>query len=132
MKLGSFKLFEKLMGVCIGLMFVTVLITAVLTPGTDWSAVKSSAAEAKPQQDVLFYVLAVLGGVGGTVTVLSYGYWIREAGRQGEQGLRACRIDLTLGYVMTALFGMAMIVIGSHAKLAGKGANTAIISAFSG
>ena len=62
-------------------------------------------------------VLGVLGGVGGTVTLLSYGYWIREERRSGAAGLKACRIDLGLGYVMTALFGVAMIVIGSRLEL---------------
>jgi hypothetical protein len=51
-----------------------------------------------------------MGGVGGTVTVLCYGYWIREENRQGAEDLRVCRIDLAVGYLMTALFGMAMVI----------------------
>jgi hypothetical protein len=54
-----------------------------------------------------------MGGVGGTLTVLCYGYWIREEGRQGVEDLRVCRIDLATGYIMTAAFGLAMVVIGS-------------------
>jgi hypothetical protein len=62
-------------------------------------------------------MLGIVGGVGGTVTLLSYGYWIREERRAGEAGLKACRLDLAFGYTMTALFGMAMIIIGSHVRL---------------
>jgi Mn2+/Fe2+ NRAMP family transporter len=62
-------------------------------------------------------VLGVLGGVGGTVTLLSYGYWIRETGRSGAEGVRECRVDLAAGYLLTALFGLAMIIIGSRVTL---------------
>ena len=74
-------------------------------------------------------MLGILGGVGGTVTLLSYGYWIREEKRTGSKGMRACRIDLTVGYIMTALFGIAMVIIGSKVQLEGSGANAALILA---
>ena len=39
----------------------------------------------------------------GVVANLAYSrYWAREKGRRGESGLRACRIDLSAGYAMTA------------------------------
>jgi Mn2+/Fe2+ NRAMP family transporter len=72
------------------------------------------------------WALAVLGGVGGTVTLLSYGYWIADRGRRGAEGLLACRIDLGVGYAMTALFGVSMIVIGSRVAISGQGAGVAL------
>jgi len=60
------------------------------------------------------------------MTLLSYGYWIKEKGRKGIQGVKACRIDLTLGYTMTAIFGIAMIVIGSKTNITGTGARVAL------
>jgi len=64
-----------------------------------------------------------MGGIGGTVTVLCYGYWIREEGRDSAEALRTCRIDLAVGYGMTALFGLAMVVIGHQiGPVQGKGA----------
>ncbi len=51
------------------------------------------------------------------MTLLSYGYWIREKGRTGTTGARDCRIDLGVGYAMTAVFGVAMIIIGSRTQL---------------
>jgi Mn2+/Fe2+ NRAMP family transporter len=59
------------------------------------------------------WTVALMGGIGGTVTVLCYGYWIREEGRQSVGDLTACRIDLACAYVMTAIFGLAMVTIGS-------------------
>ena len=69
------------------------------------------------------WTVALIGGVGGTLTVLCYGYWIREEGRKGTEDLRMCRIDLGTGYAMTAVFGLAMVVIGSRlGQMSGSGA----------
>jgi Mn2+/Fe2+ NRAMP family transporter len=121
---GGFKLFGKVMAVCIAVMFVTTLITAgVLWPGTA-AFVKGLLIPSIP--DVggagLTWTVALIGGIGGTVTVLCYGYWIREAGRSGAADLKTCRIDLGVGYAMTALFGLAMVIIGSTVQIEGKGA----------
>ncbi len=128
---GGFKLFEKMMAACIAVMFVTVILTAVLIR-PDWAELGRGLVTPRvPDEpaDALSWVLGVLGGVGGTVTLLCYGYWIREEGREGETGLRACRIDLGVGYAMTALFGIAMIVIGSRVTIAGGGADVALVLA---
>ena len=124
-RVGGFALFEKIMSVCIGGMFVCVLVTAVLL-GPDWGAVARGILTPSMPQGGLPWMLGVLGGVGGTVTLLSYGYWIREKGRTGRSGVRACRIDLGVAYALTALFGMAMIIIGSGIKIEGQGVSLAL------
>ncbi len=122
---GGFKLFEKLMAVCIGFMCVTVISAAILVK-PDWSAVLAGIfTPTLPAHDKT-WVLGILGGVGGTATLLSYGYWIREKGRAGVEGIRMCRLDLAFGYTMTALFGISMIIIGSTVSLSGKGPSVAI------
>jgi Mn2+/Fe2+ NRAMP family transporter len=126
--LGSFRLFERLMMACIGLMFVGVIFTAVAS-GPDWAAAARGIVLPSLPQGGSGWVLGLLGGVGGTVTLLSYGYWIREAGREGAQGLRDCRTDLTVSYAMTALFGMAMVLIGSTLRLEGGGLKVAVLLA---
>jgi Mn2+/Fe2+ NRAMP family transporter len=115
-RLGGFKLFERLMSVFIAVMFVSVILTALLI-GPDWGAVAVGLTVPRIPEGGLGYLLGVLGGVGGTVTLLSYGYWIREKNRRGVRGVRICRIDLGVGYVMTALFGVALIIIGSQVHL---------------
>ena len=125
--LGGFKLFEKLMAAAIVLMFVTVAATAVLIK-PDWAAVgRGIAVPTIPQLagEGLPWTIALMGGVGGTLTVLCYGYWIREKGRTGAAWLRTCRIDLAVGYGFTAVFGLAMVIIGSHIHVESKrgGAN---------
>jgi len=119
--IGGYALFEKIMRVCIGLMFVTVITTAILL-APDWTAILSGLFVPRIGGEGSDWALALIGGVGGTLTVLCYGYWIREEGRSGVTALRACRIDLAVGYIMTALFGFTMIIIGSQVTTEGSGA----------
>ena len=75
------------------------------------------------------WLLGVLGGVGGTVTIMSYGYWIREKGRRGRRGVAESRLDLGVAYGLTAFFGAAMIIIGSKVQITGRGAGVALVLA---
>ena len=126
---GGYSLFEKIMRVCVGVMFVTVVLTAALLwPGTSEVA-KGLFVPKIPNLggDGLTWTVALIGGIGGTVTILCYGYWIREEGRTGGEHLRTCRIDLGIAYVMTAIFGVAMVIIGNNIEIEGGGA-TLIVS----
>jgi Mn2+/Fe2+ NRAMP family transporter len=122
--LGGYDLFDKVMRLCIGVMFVTVIVTATLLwPGTG-QVLKGLVVPSIPDLagQGLGWTVALMGGIGGTFTVLCYGYWIREEGRSGPGFLRTCRIDLGAGYAMTALFGVAMVIIGSTIEIEGRGA----------
>jgi Mn2+/Fe2+ NRAMP family transporter len=121
---GGFQLFEKVMGICIGIMFITVMVTALLLwPGTT-EVISGLLIPVIPDAQGLgiTWTVALIGGVGGTLTILCYGYWIREKGRMGTDAIKICRIDLAIGYSMTILFGVAMVIIGSTIKIEGQGA----------
>ena len=121
---GGFRLFERVMRVCIALMFVTVIVTAAMVwPGTT-EVLRGLFIPTIPDisGQALSWTVALMGGVGGTFTVLSYGYWIREEGRAGAAHLRDCRLDLGMGYFMTAVFGIAMVIVGSTVVIEGSGA----------
>jgi Mn2+/Fe2+ NRAMP family transporter len=121
---GGYALFEKVMSGCIAIMFATVVVTAALLwPGTG-AVLHGLLVPAIPHAggQGATWTVALIGGVGGTLTVLCYGYWIREKGRHGAADLRLCRIDLGVGYAMTALFGMAMVIIGTTVPVEGRGA----------
>jgi len=126
-RLGGYRLFERVMGGAIALMFVTVVATA-LRLGADWRAVGAGllVPSIPPVSGGLGWTVALMGGVGGTLTVLCYGYWIREEGRTGPEALGACRIDLALGYLMTALFGIAMVIVGATIEVSGHGAGLVV------
>ena len=121
--IGGYRLFEHVMRVCIGVMFVTVVTTAVfLWPGTG-EVVQGLVIPRVPEfgTEGLTWTIALIGGVGGTLTVMCYGYWLREEGRTQPDDLRVCRIDLATGYLMTAFFGIAMVIVGSSIEVEGEG-----------
>ncbi len=127
-RLGGFNLFSKVMMACVGVMFVTVLFTAMSLPNDVPAILKGVFIPSIPDWNGkgLAWTVALMGGVGGTLTIIGYGYWIQEEGRSGEKDLRNCRLDIGVGYLVTALFGMAMVVIGHHADLSGKGAGMVV------
>lgn len=125
---GGFKAFQAVMAALAGLMVVTVLATVILI-SPDWSSlVRGLVLPGIPSRGT-GWLVALMGGVGGTVTLLCYSYWIREKGRSGKQGVRDCRFDLAIAYALTAFFGAAMVVIGSRVKATGSGDTVALILA---
>jgi hypothetical protein len=122
--LGGYSLFEKLMGICIGLMFIIVMTTAFLLQPNFTDVMNGLLIPTIPQAGWvgLAWTIALMGGIGGTVTILSYGYWIREKGRFTSKDLLLCRLDLAVGYIITALFGVFMVIIGHHIQIEGSGA----------
>jgi len=126
--IGGFKVFEKVMGVSIVIMFVIVVVTALLLwPGTK-EVLSGLFIPSIPdaQGTGVTWTVALIGGVGGTLTILCYGYWIREEGRSGAEAIKLCRLDLAIAYSMTILFGVAMVIIGSTIEIEGKGADLLI------
>ena len=118
---GSFKVFERVMACGIVIMFITVCLTALLL-GPDWGAAITGLVPTHPGKgEPLDWTIALVGGVGGTVTVLCYGYWMRQAGRTDRRSLSTCRVDLLVAYAFTAVFGIAMLVIASGVEIEGKG-----------
>jgi len=124
---GGYQFLKRVLAVCVGAMFATVVLTAFLL-APDWTAVvrglRPSLAPGSAE-----WVVSLIGAIGGTMAIVSYGYWIREEGRAGKQGLAACRFDLSLSYLVIAVFGMAVVIIGSRVQVRGQGAGLALLLA---
>lgn len=122
---GGFKLFERAMAVCVGLMFLSVTATAVMLRPDLGDIARGLFVPVIPDAggEGVGWTVALIGGVGGTLTVLCYGYWLREQQSDGggETTIGAARADLGLGYAVTAVFGLAMVVIGSTVSTDGSG-----------
>jgi len=110
--LGHYRLLETLMKVLIGLMFAVVLYCALLLQ-PDWTRVISGMLVPRLPDGSLLLLLGVMGGVGGSVTLLSYGYWIHERGWNGPQHLPQVRADLLVAYGLTGLFAIAIMIISA-------------------
>jgi Mn2+/Fe2+ NRAMP family transporter len=121
-QVGGYALFERVMRVCIVAMFIAVIATAAALRPPLGEVFAGLFVPMIPPGGVSWTV-ALMGGIGGTVTILCYGYWIREEGRQTIDQLGACRVDLVTAYALTAMFGLAMVVIGaSLGQMDGGGA----------
>lgn len=112
---GRYRLLEKMMKFFIGIMFLVVCISALLSR-PDWGAVLPALIIPHVPAGSAKFILGVIGGVGGSVTLLSYGYWIREKKWTGKAAAQTVRTDLTAAYILTGLFGLAIMIISAGVK----------------
>jgi len=111
---GGFKGFEKVMKVLIATMLFSIVGCAALTfsdPGTFFRGLLMPSIPAGGGSSVL----SVLGGIGGSIAMLAYNYWLREEKMAGPGWLRFVRADVAIAYAFTAVFGMAIMIVANQA-----------------
>jgi len=113
---GRYSSFETTMKGLIALMVLTLLASVILV-GPELARVLRGLLVPTLPAGSAATVLSLMGGVGGSVTMLSYGYWIREKGWNGRGWLTTVRRDLGIGYLLTAIFGGAMLILAATALL---------------
>ncbi len=116
--LGSYRRFEKTMMIFTGVMFVG-LVGCALAVAPVTRVISLSVSEAAVPPGGIGFLLGVMGGVGGSVTLLSYGYWMRERGWEGAGLKRLIRADLGVAYLLTGLFGLAVVILAAEVLHAG-------------
>ena len=109
---GGYGLFEKVMTACVGVMFVTVVGLAVIV-APDLPALLTGLWPTLPQGSV-FYTLGLIGGVGGTITMAAYGYWMNAKGWRGPGWMSVMRLDNRVAYIVTGVFVVAMLIVGAE------------------
>ena len=109
---GKYSFFEKITAVLVGIMFVTVVGLAFIAVPNIPEMLKGLIPMI-PEGGVV-YTLALAGGVGGTITLAAYGYWLREKGWYTPKWMRVMRIDNSMAYVMTGIFVLAMLIVGAE------------------
>jgi Mn2+/Fe2+ NRAMP family transporter len=109
---GHYALFEKVTAALVGLMFITVVGLAIIA-APNIPEMLAGLVPMLPEGGVL-YTLALAGGVGGTITLAAYGYWLREKGWYTPKWMRVMRIDNTMAYVVTGIFVIAMLIVGAE------------------
>lgn len=110
--LDHYQLIETLMMILIGIMFFTVLLSAVLTLPNLGDILAGLIPRLPSEEGGMFYVLAMAGGVGGTITLAAYGYWLREKGWNKPKWLRVMRFDNATAYVLTGIFVFSTMIMG--------------------
>ncbi|MPZ60413.1 MAG: divalent metal cation transporter [Propionibacteriales bacterium] len=110
--IGHYHIFERIMEVFVGLMFVTVVALGIyLIPGLTQN-LAMGFVPTLPEGSLL-YALGVIGGVSGTYSLASYTYWVRERGWRQSGWIPVMRVDSSVGYILTVLFMMSMLIIGA-------------------
>ncbi|WP_404455109.1 Nramp family divalent metal transporter [Virgibacillus necropolis] len=109
---GKYKLFENVMTIMIGIMFVTVVGSAVILVPDIGNIIGGLVP--RTGDGSMLLVLGLLGGVGGTITMASYGYWIREKKWEGRKWIPMMKMDSAIGYVITAVFTVSLLVVGAE------------------
>lgn len=106
---GTYERLLEMMKYFIGLMFTAVVAAnlLILFSGVRWEFGASEGFS-------LPYALSLIGGVGGTVTLLSYGYWIREQEWTEPERIRSVRNDLGLSFALVFLFSFCMIFLSTQ------------------
>jgi Mn2+/Fe2+ NRAMP family transporter len=111
---GGYARFERVMKLLVGVMGFSILICALLTMRQPMAAVQGLLVPTIPTGSGT-YVLSLIGGIGGSVTMLSYNYWMREERIEGEGYLRYVRGDVAVAYLFTAIFGLSIMLIANRA-----------------
>lgn len=99
----------------IALMFTVVIVNAFMI-SPNWGSVLSGLLTPSIPKASVTLLLGVIGGVGGSVTLLSYGYWIREKGLSKTSDFKLIKLDLGIAYFLTVLFGIAIIILSAELK----------------
>jgi Mn2+/Fe2+ NRAMP family transporter len=112
--LGGYGKFEKLMKVLVGVMGFSILICAIMTLQNAGPAFRGLVVPTIPPGSG-GYVLSLIGGIGGSITMLSYNYWMREENIRGAERLNYVRGDVAVAYIFTAIFGLSIMLIADRA-----------------
>jgi len=113
--LQRYEIFEKFITVLVLIKFVSVVSVAFLV-APDLVSLAGGLVPRLPDGSVI-YVLGLIGGVGGTITMAAYGYWMIAKGWKGTGWLSMMRLDNAVGYTMTAIFVIAMLIVGANLLL---------------
>ncbi|MFE6772536.1 Nramp family divalent metal transporter [Streptomyces fimicarius] len=109
---NRYAVFEKVMTVLIGIMFVVVVYVAVrVVP--DAGASFAGLLPVLPDGSLL-YTLGLIGGVGGTITMAAYGYWVNAKGWSNSSWMKVMRLDNRVAYITTGIFVVAMLIVGAE------------------
>lgn len=115
---GRYDLFERVLTAMVILMFVTMLVAAALTL-PNLGEILAGLVPVIPE-GAMINVLSVAGGVGGTITLAAYGYWLREKGWRTPRFMKVMRLDNGVAYLVTGLFVIATLIVGAELLYSAK------------
>ncbi|MFB9464220.1 Nramp family divalent metal transporter [Streptomyces cinereospinus] len=111
---NKYAVFEKVMTVLVGVMFVVTVYLAVrVTPNLP-DALAGLLPVLPDEKDSVLNTLGLIGGVGGTITLAAYGYWVNAKGWTNTGWMKVMRLDNRVAYATTGIFVIAMLFVGAE------------------
>lgn len=109
---GKYDLFEKVLTAMVILMFISMVAAAAFTLPNLGEILRGLVPHIP--EGAMINVLSVAGGVGGTITLAAYGYWLREKGWDTPRYMRVMRLDNGIAYLVTGIFVVATLIVGAE------------------
>lgn len=109
---GHYGVLEKAMTLLVGVMFITVIGSAIVIL-LNMGHVEYTLVPSIPEGSIV-RVLGVIGGVGGTITLACYSYWIKDKGWKGGKWIQMMRFDISVAYILTAMFAVSVLIIAAE------------------
>ncbi|MBC9728367.1 Nramp family divalent metal transporter [Streptomyces sp. TRM68367] len=122
---NKYAVFEKVMTVLVGVMFVVTVYLAIRVTPNIGDAFAGLLPVLPDEKDSILNTLGLIGGVGGTITLAAYGYWVNAKGWTNTGWMKIMRLDNRVAYATTGIFVIAMLIVGAELLHA---ANIAIAS----
>ncbi|CCK27775.1 metal ion transporter [Streptomyces davaonensis JCM 4913] len=122
---NKYAVFEKVMTVLVGVMFVVTVYLAIRVTPNLGEAFAGLLPVLPDEEDSVLNTLGLIGGVGGTITLAAYGYWVNAKGWTNTGWMKVMRLDNRVAYVTTGIFVVAMLFVGAELL---HSANVAIAS----
>lgn len=111
---NKYSVFEKVMTVLVGVMFVVTVYLAVRVTPNLGDAFAGLLPVLPDEKDSVLNTLGLIGGVGGTITLAAYGYWVNAKGWTNTGWMKVMRLDNRVAYATTGVFVIAMLLVGAE------------------
>ncbi|MFE1029071.1 Nramp family divalent metal transporter [Streptomyces sp. NPDC058818] len=111
---NKYAVFEKVMTVMVGVMFVVTVYLAIRVTPNLGNAFAGLLPVVPDGEDSVLNTLGLIGGVGGTITLAAYGYWVNAKGWANTGWMKVMRLDNRVAYITTGVFVVAMLFVGAE------------------
>ncbi|MFD7690855.1 Nramp family divalent metal transporter [Streptomyces sp. NPDC059781] len=111
---NKYDVFEKVMTVLVGVMFVVTVYLAIRVTPHLGDAFAGLLPVLPDEKDSVLNTLGLIGGVGGTITLAAYGYWVNAKGWTNTGWMKVMRLDNRVAYATTGIFVIAMLLVGAE------------------
>jgi len=111
---NKYEIFEKVMTVLVGVMFVVTVYLAIRVTPNLADAFAGLLPVLPDEKDSILNTLGLIGGVGGTITLAAYGYWVNAKGWTNTGWMKVMRLDNRVAYATTGIFVVAMLFVGAE------------------